>query len=136
MDQDKILVTNEVEKSLRKEQYDKILAKFKERDELEAAQKKKKADGLTTSRIKPISVTKKVVLDKIEFIKKVDAKIEVAKAKAEDAAKAIETAVLTVDSIPAPWISSYEEETGKKAIWKGQITQGFRDFINKNGLKK
>lgn len=41
----------------------------------------------------------------------------------------IDETEINKDTITTEWIEEYEEETGKKAIWKGMLTNGFKDFI-------
>ena len=57
---------------------------------------------------------------------------------ANHATEKIEEALLSVEDIMtnhADWIDKYEDKTGKKAIWRGVITNGFKDFIELNGLE-
>ena len=59
-------------------------------------------------------------------------------AAADHATEKIEAAILSVEDIMAnhkDWIDKYEEKTGKKAIWRGVITSGFKSFIELNGLE-
>lgn len=30
------------------------------------------------------------------------------------------------------YVKEYEEETGKNAIWQGEVTKGYRDWVKKN----
>lgn len=69
-----------------------------------------------------------------EVIEIIEAKVEHAKFAAEHAANKIEAAIMAVEDIPSEWINKYEFNTGKKAIWRGQITNGFKEFIKTNGL--
>lgn len=50
--------------------------------------------------------------------------------------KKFEDYVNAIEDIPADWVNAYEEATGKKAIWHGEITNGFKEFIEKNGFLK
>ena len=40
-----------------------------------------------------------------------------------------------VDKIPQEWIDEYEEKTGSKAIWKNEVTKGFKQFAKSNLIK-
>jgi len=87
----------------------------------------------------PIEV--KVKDDKKEIIAEIETSEllkEHAMAAADHATEKIEAAMLSVEGIMAnhkDWIDKYEENTGNKAIWKGVITAGFKDFIELNGLE-
>ncbi|GAG35347.1 unnamed protein product, partial [marine sediment metagenome] len=48
--------------------------------------------------------------------------------------KSFENYVDAIDDVPPAWIHAYEEATGKKAIWRGEITQGFKAYIEDNGF--
>ena len=40
-----------------------------------------------------------------------------------------------IEKISQEWIDTYEEATGSKAIWKGEVTKGFRQFAKSNLIK-
>ena len=76
--------------------------------------------------------------DLIDKVKEAELKQQVAIVAADEATELIEEAVLSVDDIidnHADWINAYEEKTGKKAIWQGRITEGFKSYIELNGFK-
>lgn len=95
---------------------------------------------ITENPRKPNEIEKEVIKAKKELIKKVvEAEViqEIAAEAAEEATDLIEKAILSVDYIMdnhADWINLYENETGMKAIWKGRITNGFKEFLDKNGF--
>ena len=74
----------------------------------------------------------------IEKVKDIEIKQRVAIIAADEATELIEAAVISVDDIidnHADWINAYEDKTGKKAIWQGRITEGFKSYIELNGFK-
>ena len=92
-------------------------------------------------RVRAADIADKQIKAKKELIEKIiDTELnqEVAIIAAEHATTLIEQAVFSVDDIidnHADWIDAYEDQTGKKAIWHGRITEGFKDYIQLNGLK-
>lgn len=40
-----------------------------------------------------------------------------------------------IEKISQDWIDQYEEATGSKAIWKGEVTKGFKHFAKSNLIK-
>lgn len=70
----------------------------------------------------------------LKLIEEVESRQEAAMTAAATATEKIEEALFSIDTIPQTEIDEYEEETGRKAIWRGVITNGFKDFIaQKNG---
>lgn len=40
-----------------------------------------------------------------------------------------------IEKISQAWIDQYEEATGSKAIWKGEVTKGFKHYAKSNLIK-
>ena len=85
-------------------------------------------------KVKEVFIPKEIIQD----IEAAEVLQEHAKEAAEFATEKIEAALLSIEDIMAnhpDWIDKYEDKTGKKAIWHGVITNGFKEFIELNGLE-
>ena len=72
--------------------------------------------------------------NEISKLKSISQQIDEHKAEIDDKIKEL-TSVEDIMANHADWIDKYEDKSGKKAIWKGVITNGFKEFIELNGLE-
>ena len=84
--------------------------------------------------IEPAESQYSELIEKQDLIDKVEDSEVLMEYKVDKATKSMEDYAHDLDLIPQIWIDAYENETGMKAVWRGRMTNGFKDYILANGF--